>query len=65
MNFGVTSAVLGNVMVSILNTFCTALASITPGDPAANAAALTTIKTAAVTLQGQLSTILAQKVKIS
>lgn len=59
------SAVLGNTLVSVMNTFCTALAAITPGAVDQNAAALTAIKTAAAALQGQLSSILAQKVKIS
>lgn len=57
--------VLGNTLVSILNTFCTALGSITPGAVAENAAALGAIKSAAIALQNQLNTVKAQKVKIS
>lgn len=58
-------AVLGNTLVSIMSTFCTALSSITPGAVAENATALGAIKIAAATLLSQLVTIKAQKVKIS
>ncbi len=58
-------AVLGNTLVTILNTFCAALSSIIPGAVDENATALTAIKTAAANLQTQLSSIKAEKVKIS
>jgi len=58
-------AVLGNTLVSIMTTFCAAVAAITPGTVAQNAAALTAIKGAAATLQGQLNSIKASKVKVS
>ena len=60
----VESAVLGDTLATILNTFCTALSAITPGAVAENAASLGAIKSAAVALQGQLNSIKAQKVKI-
>lgn len=57
-------AVLGNTLVSIMGSFCTAIAAISPGTVADNTAALSIIKTAATDLQAQLDTIKAQKVKI-
>ncbi|MCL2155424.1 MAG: hypothetical protein FWH53_07150, partial [Leptospirales bacterium] len=67
-NFEIKNAVepaaLGNTLATILNNFCTTLSSISPGDPAANAAALATIKAAALTLQNGLDSIKAAKVKI-
>ncbi len=58
-------AVLGDTLVAIMTTFCSALSSIAPGAVAENAIALSAIKTAAASLQTQLGTIKAQKVKIS
>jgi hypothetical protein len=61
----VEPAVLGNTLVSIMSTFCQAIAAITPGAVAENAAALSAIKAAASSLLSQLESVKAQKVKIS
>jgi len=58
------SAALGDTLASILDSFCSSVSAIVAGDMAANAAALGIIKTAAATLQGQLNSIKAVKVKI-
>jgi hypothetical protein len=61
----VEPAVLGNTLVTVMNTFCLAVAAITPGAVAENAAALSAIKAAATALLSQLESIKAQKVKVS
>ena len=61
---GVESFVKGDTLFTIWNTYLSALsAGIVPGDPGANAASLTAIKTAAATLQAQLATIKSAAIK--
>jgi hypothetical protein len=60
---GTEAFVRGDSLETLLNNFLGILAGIVPGDPAANAVALTAIKTAATTAQGALATIKSTTIK--
>lgn len=60
---GTEPFVLGTTLVNLLTTYLTVESSITPGNEAANAAALNQIKAAAAAFLAQLSTILSAKIK--
>lgn len=58
---GSESAVLGNTLFNLLNTYYNVVSQIVPGTTVQNATALGQIKTAAINLLATLNTILSQK----
>ena len=60
---GIEAFVLGDTLETVLTNFLTPISQIVPGDAVANATALTAIKTAAINMLTELSTIKSGEIK--